>query len=526
MSVSIVGSKVYWVDPWKNLFLLGVAIVFLLLAFREQFDYLLYMWFNKEEYSHAVMIPFISAFLIWQRVDRLRQMPFEGSWTGFWVVLAGVVLMFLGRQSALAVLVNYGMLVTLFGLALGYLGWQAFKVVFVPLLILFFMIPLPGFIYVGLSNKLQLVSSEIGVWFIRLFGISVYLEGNVIDLGSYKLQVVEACSGLRYLFPLVTLGFIAAYFFQGALWKRLLIFISSFPITVLMNSFRIGLIGVTVEYWGIEMAEGFLHDFEGWVVFMSCLLVLVAEMWILTKIGSERKTLREAFGLEFPSPPEEGIPFVKRKLSYPLMASAVILAFIASLSVLMPDKVEEIPARKLFAEFPSHLGEWRGKLNPLEQIYIDALRFDDYVQTQYVNSEQDRVGLFASYYASQITGNMPHSPRACLPGGGWNIVDLKQKVISNVQPVGSIQVNRVIIQNGEYRQLVYYWFQQRGRYISSEYLVKWYVFWDSLVRNRSDGALVRLTTFIPPGEKIEEGDKRLEAFARELVPVLKEYIPD
>ena len=113
-----------------------------------------------------------------------------------------------------------------------------------------------------------------------MFGISVYLEGNVIDLGSYKLQVVEACSGLRYLFPLVSLSFIAAYIYHGAFWKKAIIFLSSIPITVLMNSFRIGVIGVLVEYGGPGQAEGFLHDFEGWIIFMACIAILVLEMAI------------------------------------------------------------------------------------------------------------------------------------------------------------------------------------------------------------------------------------------------------
>ena len=103
----------------------------------------------------------------------------------------------------------------------------------------------------------------------RLFGVSVYLEGNVIDLGVYKLQVAEACDGLRYLFPLMTIGFLIAYFFKATFWKRALLFLSSIPITILMNSFRVGTIGVMVEHWGVRMAEGFLHEFQGWMVFMA-----------------------------------------------------------------------------------------------------------------------------------------------------------------------------------------------------------------------------------------------------------------
>ncbi len=196
-------------------------------------------------------------------------MTFEGSWWGVVLVLLGGFLLLLGQLATIYTLVQYAYLVTLCGLVLAFTGPQAFRLLAIPLLILVFMIPLPQFLLANLSTKLQLLSSQLGVWFMRLFGISVFVEGNVIDLGGYKLQVAEACDGLRYLFPLMTLGFLMAYFYKGALWKRVLLFLSSIPITVLMNSFRVGTIGVMVEHWGIGMAEGFLHEFQGWMVFMA-----------------------------------------------------------------------------------------------------------------------------------------------------------------------------------------------------------------------------------------------------------------
>ncbi len=115
----------------------------------------------------------------------------------------------------------------------------------------------------------------------RLLGISVYLEGNVIDLGSYKLEVAEACSGLRYLFPLMSVGAIMAYLINGKAWARVVVFASTIPIAILMNSFRIGVIGVLVDRYGTEQATGILHFFEGWVVFMICLALLTLEAWTL-----------------------------------------------------------------------------------------------------------------------------------------------------------------------------------------------------------------------------------------------------
>ncbi|MCB1902774.1 MAG: archaeosortase/exosortase family protein, partial [Gammaproteobacteria bacterium] len=140
-----------------------------------------------------------------------------------------------------------------------------------------------------------------------LFGISVFLEGNVIDLGEYKLQVVEACSGLRYLFPLVSIAFLAAYMYKVEMWKRVLVFLSSIPITILMNSFRIGVIGYLVENYGTEQAEGFLHDFEGWIIFMACFAILLLEMTLLAKVGKRKYTLKEVFGLEAPQPLPAGL---------------------------------------------------------------------------------------------------------------------------------------------------------------------------------------------------------------------------
>ena len=254
-----------------------------------------------EEYGYAYIIPVVALFMIWQKRETLERLPFDGSWAGVVLVLIGVGLSLLGDLSTLYVVVQYAFLVVLAGLALTFMGWQGFKEIWVPLLLLAFMIPLPNFLYQSVSAQSQLISSQLGVAIIRLFGISVLLEGNVIDLGNYKLQVAEACNGLRYLFPLMALGFIAAYFFKGALWKRAIIFLSTIPITILMNSFRIGVIGIMVEHWGRATAEGFLHDFEGWVIFMACTAVIVGEMWLLAKIGARKQSLREVFAVEFPA---------------------------------------------------------------------------------------------------------------------------------------------------------------------------------------------------------------------------------
>src|SRR5262249_37333932 len=149
--------------------------------------------------------------------------------------LAGCVHV-VGELGALYFFSQGAFVVTLLGITLCIGGFPLLRVAFIPIVFLLFAIPLPYFIDSVLSWRLQLISSELGVAFIKLFGIPVFLEGNVIDLGQYKLQVVEACSGLRYLYPLLSLGFLAAYLFQAPLWKRAIVFLSTIPITIIMNS--------------------------------------------------------------------------------------------------------------------------------------------------------------------------------------------------------------------------------------------------------------------------------------------------
>ena len=436
-------------------------------------------------------------------------------------------LLLIGQLATVFTVVQYAYLVTLTGLVLSFTGTKPFRLLFMPLLILLFMIPLPQFVLANLSTKLQLLSSQLGVSFMRLFGISVFVEGNVIDLGGYKLQVAEACDGLRYLFPLMTLGFLIAYFYKGALWKRVLLFLSSIPITILMNSFRVGAIGLMVEYWGIGMAEGFLHEFQGWAVFMVSAAMMIGEIAVLNRIGRESGNWRQLFGVEFPAPTPRDARVEQRRLPPAFIAAGgVLLAFVV-VTLFIPRPTEVFPARTSFDEFPMTLGAWTGHRDSLEGIYQDALKLDDYLLANFAQSSGGPINLYIAYYNSQRKGEAVHSPRSCLPGGGWQLRDFDQRTLANVIIDGRpLRVNRTLIELGNRRQLVYYWFQQRGRVITNEFVVKWYLLWDALTRHRTDGALVRLIVALPLTSSEAEADRRLTDLSSRIAPTLTRYIPD
>jgi EpsI family protein len=138
------------------------------------------------------------------------------------------------------------------------------------------------------------------------------------------------------------------------------------------------------------------------------------------------------------------------------------------------------------------------------------------------------VNFYVAYYASQRKGVAIHSPRTCIPGGGWSISKLGHLTVKDVNSANGdpLHVNRAIISKGEDRQLVYYWFEQRGRNLTNEYLVKWYIFWDALTRNRTDGALVRLVTPMVRTESEAAADQRLQTLLRGLYPRIAKYLPE
>lgn len=501
----------------KQISLLLVAITLAVITYWSGLAEAVFRWGSQEEYSHGYLIPLVTAYILWEKKGLIQATVGPPMWSGLLVILIALVVFIVGEISALFVLIQYSFVLLLIGLSLVSIG-RATKYTFAPILLLLFAIPLPYFIEVVLTAKLQLISSSLGVSFIRLFDIPVYLEGNVIDLGVFKLQVVEACSGLRYLFPLMSLGFIVAYFYQAAFWKRSLVFLATIPITILMNSFRIGAIGVMVDNWGISMAEGFLHDFEGWIIFMACAVILFALIWILEKLTNKHGSLASVFGVVDASSELSQHVSGNRTNNKPMIIVIIILTITLILTQFLNKRIEILPGHVSFVNFTTSLGQWQGQHDKLDKDVIEQLGMTDYLLANYRKEQSPPINFYVAYYESQRKGVSPHSPRVCIPGGGWEIADL-ERIEANNHPV-----NRVIIKKGDQQQLVYYWFQGHGRIIANEYINKWYLFVDSIFKNRTDGALVRVVTLVGPQESVEMADQRILDFLTHAEPELTQYL--
>jgi exosortase D (VPLPA-CTERM-specific) len=501
-------------------FVLAVAVV----PFARVLNQLVDIWDSTPEYSHCMLIPVISAFLVFRERAAIARINFRGSWLGIAVLLAGAGLWGVAELSTIWTIEQYAFLVVIYGLVLTLVGPAVFRRIWMAMLILLLTIPLPIFFSNSLSLHLELLSSAIGVDVIRLFGIPVYLDGNVIDLGVYQLQVAEACSGLRYLFPLMTIAFIVAYFYRAPFWKRALLFVASAPIAVLMNSLRIGLIGVSVAYWGQKMAEGMLHFFEGWVVFMVSTALLLVFAAALVRLGRKPMRLRDVMVLDMGPAPPASQAYRVRTLPLPFLVAIALVVLSAVLASQARERSELQAPREAFVDFPMQLRGWNGQRAAMGEVYLNQLKLSDYLFANYQRPADAPVNVWVAYYDSQRKGDSTHSPASCLPGGGWDFQTFGRYEIGI--PGGRLAVNRAVIVHGDERELMYYWFPQRGRDITNDYLLKWYLLWDAITRDRTDGALVRLLIPLPRGASVADADKQLSNFARAFVPALPRYVPN
>jgi exosortase D (VPLPA-CTERM-specific) len=319
------------------------------------------------------------------------------------------------------------------------------------------------------------------------------------------------------------------------MWKRVTLVLSSVPISIVLNGFRIGMIGVLVEWYGQGAAEGFYHLFEGWVLFMASLGLLILEMGVLARIGTtaDRSSMFRRFTWTGPLPePRRGIPHYSsssyRQLPSPAYLCGVALLIpMAFTSTLIADHEDISPPRAMFVDFPMQLDGWLGTSLTLEKQFIDTLRLDDYVLADYRFGEGQPVNFYTAYYRSQRKGQSAHSPQSCLPGGGWEISSLTHMDLpASSRMVRSLPVNRALIQKDTQKQIVFYWFKQRDRLLNDEYLVKLFLFWDALSRGRTDGALVRIASLVGPGETEDIVDQRLLRFVSTIEPELNRYVPD
>jgi exosortase len=271
----------YMIPNWRKLTAgLAAALAFVLL-YRHVIVMLVHDWWYDGNYSHGFLIVPLALYLAWERRHRFAGTP-EGSSAWGLVVLAGSIAVLLaGIYGSDLFLTRISILGTVGGGMLFLGGWQRLRVMAFPLAILLLMIPLPGLIFNQIAFPLQLLASRVGEATLNAAEIPVLREGNVLVLANTSLEVAEACSGIRSLVSLLTLGIVFGYFTDSRTWMRAVIALSTIPIAIVANGGRVAGTGLAAHHFGPEAAQGFLHEFSGWMVFVVAFVMLLGVQKLL-----------------------------------------------------------------------------------------------------------------------------------------------------------------------------------------------------------------------------------------------------
>ncbi|HUI42632.1 MAG TPA: exosortase, partial [Terriglobia bacterium] len=222
----------------------------------------------------------------------LKALPLRPSWWGLGVMLGAVGVLLLGIFGAELFLSRSSFIFLLAGLVIFFLGWQHFRALIFPWAFLFLMVPLPALVMNEITLPLQFLASNLASSLLSLVGVPVLREGNVIHLPTMALEVVEACSGIRSLVSLITLAVIYSYLLERSVAIRILLVLSALPIAIAANGLRIMGTGLTGIYWSPDKAEGFFHEFSGWVIFILSLLMFIAIHQLLRAVARRLRRRR------------------------------------------------------------------------------------------------------------------------------------------------------------------------------------------------------------------------------------------
>ncbi len=492
-----------------------------IIAFFPALQKMVTRW-NNGDNSYCYLIIPLFLFLLWE--DQ-RSFNFKYPSYSYWGVLLAVVSIFLsllGILGSIETVLFAGLWGCLVAIIISIYGLRTRHLLF-PIIILFFIIPLPPYINRMLTFKLKLLASSMSADMLRATGVSVLLEGNILDLGMKKLQVVDACSGLRYLMSMVLMALLMGYYFTKQWWPKMILIALVPPMLILINASRIFLTGIfTVNNYTLLTGES-AHDAQGILFFMVAGLFFWGITRLMQKIPFNQDnsaTSEDKYNLatSSPAPPSfsKGI----------IITSLICIIFLTGGYYSQHlSKQTTSPPRKSFSTFPARIGNWVGERHYLSKEILDALWADDYISASFRKAGlPNTVYLLIPFYQYQTTRHTAHTPQSCLLGGGYEII--QSKLHYTIGPKGKkAAIRTMLLQKGDHRMLASYFFFQRGRIITSPWMNKYYLLHDAISQGRTDGALVRIEITLANSQSFEQGLPILDDFMTKLWPYLPEYIP-
>jgi exosortase D (VPLPA-CTERM-specific) len=498
--------------PITQLGLAAALLILIIWSYWPVMVNLIKYIYRNDDFSFALLIPFVAGYIVYLKWPEIQRGAWQPSWMGLLVIAFGFFLYLAGEIVTSVYIPCFSFVVVLAGLLFLVGGWKLVRLMSFSLLLLFLMIPSRTLWIRQISLHLQLISSTLAAGILNGLGVPVLRQGNVIDLGVRQLQVVEACSGLRYILSLLTLGIIYCYFYQRRFWKAAILIVSLIPAAIIANALRVAAMALFPSL----QQEGFWHNFTGWLIFIGCFGLLALLNWILDYLWP---SLQHSESAAVAAEPPATVSRSSKSLS-PYLISALALVIIFNSVPRRMAQAPAVPLLQSFDQFPLTLGPWQGKRTDIDAATIKVLGTEIYLNATYIGPENKPVSLWIAYYGNlKKEAGLEHSPMVCMTGGGWDVKESKEIEMLPQKPVSSL-----LMKQGNERLLVYYWFIQQGRWLPNESSTEIRLKIDSLWNRRAQGALIRLTT--PVDHDIESAKARLADYARLVVPLLPKFIPN
>jgi EpsI family protein len=496
--------------------LLGLCLLAAFAAcYASVFASLVQQWMTNDVYAHGFLIPFISAYLLYERRARLSDTNVEPDVVGGSVLLGlGLGLLLLGHIGGLVSVAQASLLVSLTGTVLLVFGRKMLRQSWLALAYLIFMIPIWEFATGAFQGSFQLLSADIGTTLLRFVGIPVRHDGILLELPNVTLQVAEACSGVNFVVAILALSIPQAYLMLSGTAIRLAVMVFAVVVALLTNGLRVAVIGV-VAYWGLSGADihGPGHLLQGMSVAVIGFVTVFSTIYLLarwTRAGDPAYA-RDAT--------DAAVPSIDDGRVSPKLALAVCAAFLSAAGLLVLSKPEPVELLAPVSTFSANLGAWQAGSTVAAPATFRNAGADTEISRMYAAPTGRLFHLYVAYFTYQVQGKELLTERVA-------------SLHSNAQPVtirsadGSwtIEANGVV-QPGEHRRYSLFWYDINGRTTPSRSAVKAWTIWDSIARRQSNGALVMVTADLPEDAAQAEVMAQTQELGALAAAALRSYLP-
>ncbi|HEY7569313.1 MAG TPA: EpsI family protein [Gemmatimonadaceae bacterium] len=517
-------------DRTLRLSAVALTVVTFVVLFAQPIANLVRTWWTSPDAGHGLLLVPVALILAYRQGVR----PGARGQTalGIALIVAAVVLRYVAAVAAEAFFARSAVALAGAGLVTYAWGLRQLLAWWLPVSLIALALPLPEIVLSALALPLQMQASKIGAALLEWRQVPVVLTGNVLRIPGHDLFVTEACSGLRSLAALLSLGVLLGGLVAKHPLTRIAIVAISIPIAVLLNGVRVFLTGFLVLFVSPKAADGFSHMTEGWLMFVVAFGLLALVTMIAVKI--ERRVPGHRSEGKDPSDGAAAQSADLRPRTYSRVRLA-IPATVMALGVILIQSTTRQRAVQLSAPLntmPLVLAGYSGSDRPVTEEERRVAGMTDYVFRVFSRDTTALFSVYVGYYESQATGRTIHSPRNCLPGAGWQQVESGQKSLT--VDGRSVTVNRYLLANGPSQAVVYYWYQGRGRVAWSEYTVKWDLLRDAAKYGRTEEALVRVMVPLEQATsgtaaelqaRLERADEIASRVALELLPQVDRVLP-